>query len=155
MSKRLEPEPMARRDFLGIAGLWAATIAIVGSLIGMVKLIYPQLTPEVSKKFRIGWPDEFPPGTTQIVPERNVRIVSQSEGLAAVSLICTHLGCVVSETEDGFTCPCHGSKFGLQGQVLSGPAPRALRWLEVSRDPDGCLSVDTKREVPLGTFYQV
>jgi len=72
-----------------------------------------------------------------------------------VSLICTHLGCVASRGEDGFHCPCHGSKFGTDGEVLGGPAPRGLRWLEVSRAADGNLVVDMRREVSPGTWFGV
>ena len=46
---------------------------------------------------------------------------------------CTHLGCAYRWDEKGhyFLCPCHTSTFGLDGKVLSGPAPRALDRYEV------------------------
>ena len=71
-----------------------------------------------------------------------------------MSMVCTHLGCIVGESAEGFKCPCHGSRFDPVGDVLGGPAPRPLRWLEVSRAADGSLVVDAKREVPQGTFYR-
>jgi menaquinol-cytochrome c reductase iron-sulfur subunit len=41
---------------------------------------------------------------------------------------CTHLGCAYhwDEDHDYFLCPCHTSTFALDGNVLSGPAPRPL-----------------------------
>jgi menaquinol-cytochrome c reductase iron-sulfur subunit len=41
---------------------------------------------------------------------------------------CTHLGCAYSYDDKNkeFLCPCHTSTFGLDGKVLTGPAPRAL-----------------------------
>jgi Rieske Fe-S protein len=46
------------------------------------------------------------------------------EGLSAV---CTHTGCIVDKVADGLIqCPCHGSRYRLDGTVASGPAPRAL-----------------------------
>ena len=44
--------------------------------------------------------------------------------LHARSAICTHLGCHVhwNSTEQCWDCPCHGSQFGPEGDVLSGPA---------------------------------
>lgn len=154
MSGRLDPEPMPRRDFLGLAGLWAAGTAIFGSIIGMARLPVPNVLPEASQRFRIGPPEEYPPGTARIIPERNVRVVSEARGLAAVSLVCTHLGCIVGETPDGFACPCHGSRFAPNGDVVRGPAPRGLRWLEITQAADGALVVDSQKEVKAGTFVR-
>jgi cytochrome b6-f complex iron-sulfur subunit len=153
MSERLAPEPVSRRDFLGLAGLWATAIAVFGSLLGMMRMPMPRVLPEAGSRFRIGSPDEFAPGTEQIVPGRNVLVLSTSKGVAAVSLVCTHLGCIVSRADGTFHCPCHGSRFGTDGEVLAGPAPRGLRWLEVSRAADGKLIVDAKKEVATGTYY--
>ncbi len=155
MSKRLEREPIGRRDFLGLAGAAAAAVAIVSALIGTVRLISPRLFPEASSRFRVGHPDQFPAGTVRNMPERKVRIVAGPDGISAMSMVCTHLGCIVSEMDGGFSCPCHGSKFGPQGEVLKGPAPSALRWFEMSQAADGQLVVDSKRQVDPGTFYKI
>ncbi|MDA0321637.1 MAG: Rieske 2Fe-2S domain-containing protein [Verrucomicrobia bacterium] len=154
MPGRLDPEPIARRDFLGLAGLWAAFLAIGGSVVGMLRLPKPRVTPEASSVVRIGKAEDFPPGTSRVMLEHRIRVFSSSEGIAAVSLICTHLGCIVKETADGFSCPCHGSKFALDGKVIKGPAPRALNWLACARAADGTLLVDTSRDVKTGTYYK-
>lgn len=153
MPGRLDPEPIPRRDFLGLAGLWSAGAAIFGSILGMARLPVPNVLPEASARFRIGKPQEFPPGTMQTIPGRNVRVIADAKGVAALSLVCTHLGCIVGETNDGFACPCHGSRFDRDGHVVRGPAPRALRWLAVSQAADGALVVDAEKEVRPGTFY--
>lgn len=46
---------------------------------------------------------------------------------------CTHLGCGYrwAGDEKQFKCPCHGSVFDIDGQVLAGPAPRPLDRLPV------------------------
>ena len=46
----------------------------------------------------------------------------------AVSPVCTHLGCIVrfNVAERSWDCPCHGSRYDVDGAVLQGPATRAL-----------------------------
>ncbi|MFD0366762.1 FAD-dependent oxidoreductase [Streptomyces sp. NPDC127114] len=53
--------------------------------------------------------------------------------LHALSAVCTHMGCVVAfnNGERTWECPCHGSRFGIDGEVLQGPALRPLE----RRDP--------------------
>lgn len=155
MPGRLEPKPIPRRDFLGLAGLWSAGIAIFGSVIGMAQLPKPRVLPEASGTVKIGPASAYPAGTVRVFSDHRIRVISTSAGVAAISLICTHLGCVVAENSDGFNCPCHGSKFDHDGHVLGGPAPRALHWLPISRAADGSLLVDTKGDVAPGTFYEV
>jgi Rieske Fe-S protein len=53
--------------------------------------------------------------------------------LHAVSATCTHMGCIVhwNDAERSWDCPCHGSRFDPQGQVLQAPATAPLadrRW---------------------------
>lgn len=152
---RLDPDPIPRRDFLGLAGLWTAGVAMVGSLIGMARLPKPRVLSEVSARFRVGMPSEFPPGTVTVIADRNVRVISTTQGVAALLLVCTHLGCIVKDSELGFECPCHGSKFDHEGKVTGGPAPRPLIWLAVSQAADGNLVVDKDKEVPANEFYAV
>jgi glycine/D-amino acid oxidase-like deaminating enzyme/nitrite reductase/ring-hydroxylating ferredoxin subunit len=49
-------------------------------------------------------------------------------GLHAVSLRCTHLGCLLrfNGAERSWDCPCHGSRFDVDGAVLEGPAVEPL-----------------------------
>jgi glycine/D-amino acid oxidase-like deaminating enzyme/nitrite reductase/ring-hydroxylating ferredoxin subunit len=61
--------------------------------------------------------------------------------LHAVSATCTHLGCTVrwNGAERSWDCPCHGSRFDLDGSVLTGPAVEPLAPVDVRP------SVDSRR----------
>lgn len=62
-------------------------------------------------------------GTSKLAVYRD-----EASTLHVRSAICTHLGCVVSwnSAERSWDCPCHASRFGIDGQVLHGPAVQAL-----------------------------
>ncbi len=48
---------------------------------------------------------------------------SSAQSYAALSMQCTHEGCPLNPPSGEFLiCPCHGSRFDLQGRVLAGPA---------------------------------
>jgi menaquinol-cytochrome c reductase iron-sulfur subunit len=68
-----------------------------------------------------GWRVLTEKKTAWVVKEPDNRIV-------AFGPQCTHLGCAYhwEDASKRFVCPCHASYFSIQGQVLSGPAPRPL-----------------------------
>ena len=127
---RLDPEPVSRRDFLGLCALGAAGAAMGLATLGMLRLPRAAVLSSPSKKFRVSLPESLPAGQPFIPPGRSVALFRDADGVYAVSLVCTHLGCIVKSSGDGFECPCHGSQFTGDGTVRKGPAPRALRsWM--------------------------
>jgi nitrite reductase/ring-hydroxylating ferredoxin subunit len=83
--------------------------------------------------------DRALPAGGGLPPEGQARVVrdglgkkgvfrDEDGGLHAVSLRCTHLGCLVrfNAAERSWDCPCHGSRFDIDGSVLEGPAVHPL-----------------------------
>jgi Rieske Fe-S protein len=147
---RLEPELMPRRDILGLASILAAAGAALFATIGMLRLPKAAVLASPSKKFRVALPENLTSTDFYIPPGRNAAISSDEDGAYAVSLVCTHLGCIVKPAPDGFECPCHGSRFDSNGFVTKGPAPRGLPWLKVAGSGNQ-LIVDEGVTVPPGT----
>lgn len=147
---RLEPEPIPRRDWLGLTSLWSAAGAMLFALLGSLRLPKAAIVAPPSKGFGVTLPDSLPPGEPYIPPGRAVAVFRDDQGVYAISTICTHLGCVVKANPEGFECPCHGSRFARDGAVAKGPAPKPLRWLQVKAD-NGNWIVDEGKFVPQGT----
>jgi glycine/D-amino acid oxidase-like deaminating enzyme/nitrite reductase/ring-hydroxylating ferredoxin subunit len=81
-------------------------------------------------------PDALAPGEAGLytIGGRLAAVRRDPDGtLTALSGRCTHLGCVVAfnPDEDSWDCPCHGSRFGLDGSVLEGPATQPLAPLAI------------------------
>jgi cytochrome b6-f complex iron-sulfur subunit len=147
---RLDPEPVPRRDVLGLAALGSMAAALGFALLGMLRLPKAAVLASPSRKFAVTVPEHLPLGEAWVPPGRNVALVRDAEGVFAISLVCTHLGCIVRSTAQGFECPCHGSLFTRDGEVLKGPAPKALPWYQVTGS-DGTYTVDEGVEVAAGT----
>jgi cytochrome b6-f complex iron-sulfur subunit len=147
---RLEPPPMPRRDFLGLAAMWSALATLAFAALGALRLPRAAVVPVPSRKFRVTLPEGLAAGEPFLPPGRSVAVSRDAEGVFAVSTVCTHLGCVVKREGAGFACPCHGSQFGLDGSVVKGPAPKALPWLAVTKVAGGYL-VDEAKTVAPGT----
>jgi glycine/D-amino acid oxidase-like deaminating enzyme/nitrite reductase/ring-hydroxylating ferredoxin subunit len=97
----------------------AENLGIASHLIGGYLSRYP-------KSF-----DALAPGQASIVKidGENLAAFRDDEGkIHVVSAVCSHMGCLVGWNENDRTwdCPCHGSRFELDGTVLHGPATRPL-----------------------------
>jgi len=56
------------------------------------------------------------------------------DAVAALSAVCTHLGCTVLPAAGALQCPCHDSRFDLAGKFLQGPAAVSLLRYTVAFD---------------------
>jgi glycine/D-amino acid oxidase-like deaminating enzyme/nitrite reductase/ring-hydroxylating ferredoxin subunit len=82
--------------------------------------------------------EQLPIGEGRIVKSDGKKLAvyrDQDGALHAVSAICTHQGCQVAfnPMECSWDCPCHGSRFDIDGGVLDGPAKRPLEKHDVSQ----------------------
>ncbi len=146
-----EKQETSRREFLNeIAGA-ALGIAGLGAAVVTVSYLSPNVLFEPPTSFRVGSPDDYPVNSVTYFADQQVYLVRNSAGFFAVSSICTHLGCITQwkPEADQIACPCHGSRFGRDGAVLHGPAPRPLPHFGVRLLADGSLLVDKLEIVPL------
>lgn len=76
------------------------------------------------------------PGEAKVVKYegRSLALYKDEQGeLHAVNPVCTHAKCTVSwnNAEKTWDCPCHGARYDVNGEVLTGPARKALEVIEV------------------------
>jgi menaquinol-cytochrome c reductase iron-sulfur subunit len=140
-----------RRGFLTglIYTLWGVITAALGAP-AAVYLLAPPRAHRESEWVEAGAVEQFDRGVPEEVVFRRTRldgwkvssekaaawVVRNGDAVVAFAPQCTHLGCAYHWVEDKqyFLCPCHTSTFSIDGQVLSGPAPRALDRLAVRVD---------------------
>jgi Rieske Fe-S protein len=80
--------------------------------------------------------DEIEAGTGAVIRvhgEQRAVYRDEAGTLHALSARCTHLGCIVhfNDAERAWECPCHGSRFDIDGSVIQGPANKPLQRKDV------------------------
>jgi len=132
-----------RRKVLLYGAAALAAAAGLGSYVS-VEFITPWSRERSRGAVVVGYPEEIPVGSVMVVTAARAFVGRTEDGLFALSTVCPHLGCVLRWLPDErrFHCPCHGSQFELDGQVLNGPARTDLRVLEIGSDAQGRLLVD-------------
>jgi len=142
-----EEKKITRRDFInlgwGAAGvLAAAELSFVG-----LRFLAPRSTDgEFGGEFNIGLAADYPLGSvTPVEAGRFYLARLEDGGFLAIYRRCTHLGCAVpfDQARGEFVCPCHGSVFTNEGDVLNQPAPRPLDLFALSITEAGEIVVDT------------
>lgn len=154
---------LSRRDFIKV------TTGIVGGLIGAaigLPSVFYLIDPALQEGGKEAWIpigkfEDMQPGTpypfsfTRVQVNGWERTASSFGGYAIrksdnpdelliLNSRCTHLACTVnwSDEAQAYLCPCHDAKFGMDGEVLDGPPPRALDVYEEHRiTEDGIIEI--------------
>jgi Rieske Fe-S protein len=84
-------------------------------------------------------PAALSPGQAAVLQLRDRRVCAfrdQDGRLHAVSSACTHMGCQLhwNNVEESWDCPCHGSRFDADGNVLHAPAVTPLPKLDIEHE---------------------
>ena len=77
--------------------------------------------------------EQLEPGHGAVVEtaEGKAGVYKTEEGrIFQVDIVCPHLGCELAWNSDEWTwdCPCHGSRFDYEGNLLEGPAQEGIHY---------------------------
>lgn len=134
-------------------GFFALGVTFTAWTFAVVRFMFPNVLREPPSRFKVGFPDSFPPGSVdeRFKAQFGVWVVNTEYNgemqLVALKTVCTHLGCTPNwlDAEQKFKCPCHGSGFYKDGINFEGPAPRPLERYAIAIADDGQVEVDKSR----------
>ncbi|HVL88335.1 MAG TPA: FAD-dependent oxidoreductase [Candidatus Thermoplasmatota archaeon] len=100
--------------------------------LGLVRVLLAGREPEAA--------EALPPGEGTVVVAGGRRVAVSRDGdgqLRALDATCSHMRCLVrwNPVERSWDCPCHGSRFAVDGSVLNGPATEPLSRVELPAPP--------------------
>jgi Rieske Fe-S protein len=134
---------ISRRDFLKVATNSLLALSGLLGIGGLLRYLSYQFDPTPPSEFDIGPASNYRLNSRTIIAHIPALLIHDKKGLRALSLTCSHLGCTIEERNFGFECPCHSSRYDMEGVVLKGPATANLPRLRVEETDDGNLHVFT------------
>lgn len=143
----MSDEQHSRRDILKL--LWGATAwSALGAsgYMGFRFLASREIDSPFGEVITAGLVEDFPIGTVTPFNAGEFYLVrAEDGGFLALYRKCTHLDCIVlwEPQENRFFCPCHGSIFETDGDVVNPPAPLPLIRFPIEIDELGRVRVDT------------
>lgn len=153
----------SRREVLGVAAMgigWAAMAAAgAGGTLAFARFMAPNVLEVEDPKVRCGPLSKYmamAPGDVnndyKPVKPSGFWIIRQEDRIAALSIICTHLGCIPSwlPNDRKFKCPCHGSGYKQDGTNFEGPAPRPLERFKIYLEGDEVIVDRSKKFLAMG-----
>lgn len=166
-ARKAKQDPVEqRRAFMSGAALtvgWVAFGGSVGVSIGPAfgRFMMPNVLEEPDPRVRVGklqrYMEMAPGEVNEDFKPQGIWIIREEERIAALNIICTHLGCIPNwlPNDKKFKCPCHGSGYKQNGINFEGPTPRPLERFRVTLE-DGVLVVDKSKkfQYELGQWEQ-
>ncbi|MGH2708013.1 MAG: ubiquinol-cytochrome c reductase iron-sulfur subunit [Actinomycetota bacterium] len=164
---------VTRRKFMIRALVAAFLTGMVNFLLASLDFLFPRLRGGLGAKITVGNLDDvrseiISTRTPKFVPDGRFYVMTYEgdpkeaekvlayklantpdTGLVAMYRKCVHLGCSVPWCPPAkwFECPCHGSKYSINGEYRDGPAPRGLDRFRVEI-VNGQVVVDTSSVIP-------
>lgn len=138
-------DPLRRRDFLRRFGRASAGTVCAAALLPLAACTGVPYVRAAREGSRLRVPlDAFGEGDALLVEhpadDRPIFLHrSPGGGYTAVSTRCAHRGCEVGREGPRLVCPCHGSEYRLDGDLLAGPADRPLHRFTTEAREDAVL----------------
>lgn len=128
-----------RRGVLAASGWMLMALMGLQAAVAFVVYFWPRKTGAFGSVVSAGKVADYKVGDIKYFVEGKFYLVRLEEGFIALYQKCPHLGCVVPWQKDyvyqdktgWFRCPCHGSTYSMQGQIVFGPAPRPLDYMKI------------------------
>lgn len=142
MERQASVDQLRRKFLRTVLGTGAgALLALIGY--PLLRMLAPPKSARAAAAAKIARVD-LPLGTAKEIIYDNTPVLVINRvngGYVALSKVCTHLGCLVEYQKQGgyLLCPCHGGRFDLDGNVISGPPPSALRKFSIKIEGDDIL----------------
>jgi len=133
---------MDRREFFEKAGLWSLAGIVAGNALitqgckaPAAVLTNSSVSDNKIRVLKADWPtDKDFIVVKHPTDEHPVFVYKEGQHYLALHLKCTHRGCTVEAKDNILACPCHGSRFDMNGNVTRGPAKKPLVSYPVTAD---------------------
>lgn len=156
-AKKAKQDPdVTRREFIGRTAMGVGWLAFgfgTGTAAGpaFLRFMVPNVLEEPDPRIRVGKVQryvEMQPGeVNEDYKPQGIWMVRLEDRIAALNIICTHLGCIPNwlPNDRKFKCPCHGSGYYQNGVNFEGPTPRPLERFRIYVE-DGIIVVDKSKK---------
>ena len=139
-----------RRGLIAFFGWGTIALVSLQAVVAFLFYFWPRKTSTFGSVVSAGSPNDYKVGDVKYFVQGKFYLSRLQEGFIALYQKCPHVGCTVPwrpefqlQGHTGlFRCPCHGSTYLPNGQIIFGPAPRPMDYMRITNQ-GGTLMVDT------------